>query len=133
MLQRQTLAPFAATHGGVGVQGALGRALGVTATGVRATATNSEPVARAATHGEVGVQGALERALGTALQEDRDTLRMTAAARTDAGVHAAGQARPRVWSGSLAVLGVPGLCFDHAVLRARQRTSWNVTGQCAPL
>ena len=41
----------------------------------------------------VGMQGALERALGTALQEDRDTLRMTAAARTDAGVHAAGQAR----------------------------------------
>ena len=45
---------------------------------------------------EVGVQGALERALGTALQEDRGTLRMTAAARTDAGVHAAGQARPQV-------------------------------------
>jgi len=40
-----------------------------------------------------GVQGELERALGCALQEDRGTLRMSAAARTDAGVHAADQAR----------------------------------------
>ncbi|KAK9831937.1 hypothetical protein WJX81_001333 [Elliptochloris bilobata] len=37
------------------------------------------------------VQGALEQVLGVALQEDRDTLRITAAARTDAGVHAVGQ------------------------------------------
>ena len=72
----------------------------------------------------VGMQGALERALGTALQEDRDTLRMTAAARTDAGVHAAGQARTPAWSGSLTVLGVPGLCFDHAVLQTQQCMSW---------
>ncbi len=54
------------------------------------------------------MQGALERALGVALQEDRDTLRMTAAARTDAGVHAVGQARPLNWSGSPTLVGFAG-------------------------
>lgn len=43
--------------------------------------------------GTTRAQGELERAFCCALQEDRGTLRMSAAARTDAGVHAADQAR----------------------------------------
>lgn len=78
------------------------------------------------------VQGELERALGCALQEDRATLRMSAAARTDAGVHAADQAcaLPSKQKPALSPLAQTTVLLETSQWRARARHTAALGSPC---